>query len=140
MRLVQEAGGNAISVAGDVSVAIDAARMAQQAVLHFGRLDHLINNAGILGHGRRLCELDEELYDRVMAVDAKGVWLCMKYAIPCMLKNGGGCIVNISSNQGLYANRANFEYVAAKHAVVEWITAGMESGSMASAPPLTIPT
>ena len=75
-----------------------------------------------------------------MAVDAKGVWLCMKYAIPCMLKNGGGCIVNISSNQGLYANRANFEYVAAKHAVVEWITAGMESGSMASAPPLTIPT
>ena len=53
-----------------------------------------------------------------MSIDAKGVWLCMKYAIPHMLRNGGGAIVNISSNQGLFANRNNFDYVAAKHAVV----------------------
>ena len=116
--LVQGAGGQALAVAGDVSVAADTRRMADAAVQAFGRLDCLINNAGILGQGARLCDLDEVTYDRVFAVDAKGVWLCMKYAIPHMLRNGGGAIVNVSSNQGLFANRNNFEYVGAKHAVV----------------------
>ena len=115
---IEAAGGEALAIRGDVSIAADAQRMAEETVRRFGRLDHLVNNAGILSHGRKLCDLDEADYDKVMAVDAKGVWLCMKYAIPEMLKIGGGTIVNISSNQGLFANKANFEYVAAKHAVV----------------------
>ncbi|MDR5777320.1 MULTISPECIES: SDR family oxidoreductase [unclassified Caballeronia] len=115
---IRSAGGEALAVVGDVSVAADAQRMAQACVDTFGRLDHLVNSAGVLGKGCRLCDLEEEAYERTMAVDAKGVWLCMKYAIPQMLRTGGGTIVNVSSNQGLFANRGNFEYVAAKHAVV----------------------
>jgi len=118
VRQVREQGGQAVAVAGDVSVAADVQRMAQACVDSFGRLDHLINNAGVLGQGRRLCDIDEETYDRTMAVDAKGVWLGMKYAIPLMLRNGGGTIVNVASNLGLFASRGSFDYVAAKHAVV----------------------
>lgn len=118
VRLVLETGGQALAINGDVSIAHDVNHMADATAQFFGRIDYLINSAGILGQGRRLCDLDEDAYDRVFAVDAKGVWLCMKYVIPYMLRNGGGAIVNISSNQGLFANRNNFEYVGAKHAVV----------------------
>ncbi len=118
LKQVKDAGAEGIAVTGDVSVAADVQRMVDTTVATFGRLDCLVNNAGVLGQGRRLCDIDEAAYDRVMAVDAKGVWLCMKYGIPPMLRTGGGAIVNLSSNQGLFANRNGLDYVAAKHAVV----------------------
>lgn len=118
LALVKQANGEGIAVTGDVSIAGDVQRMADATVEAYGRIDCLINNAGVLGQGRRLCDIDETAYDRVMAIDAKGVWLCMKYAIPHMIRNGGGAIVNLSSNQGLFANRNGLDYVAAKHAVV----------------------
>lgn len=116
--MIRDIGGIALTITGDVSIANDVQQMTDTTVDTFGRLDHLINNAGLLGQGRLLCDLEEAAYDLIMAVDAKGVWLGMKYAIPHMLRSGGGTIVNVSSNQGLFANRGNFEYVAAKHAVV----------------------
>lgn len=115
--LVREAGSETLYEVGDVSNAADVQRVVAKTTERFGRLDILINNAGVLGKGQMLCDIDEAEFDRVMAVDAKGVWLCMKYTIPAMIESGGGCIVNLSSNHGLVGTRSNFAYVAAKHAV-----------------------
>ncbi|MGE0387998.1 MAG: glucose 1-dehydrogenase [Gammaproteobacteria bacterium] len=116
-RLVRAEGAETLFEIADVSRATDVERTVARTVDRFGRLDILINNAGVLGQGQRLVDIQEAEYDRVMSIDAKGVWLGMKYAIPAMLRTGGGCIVNLSSNHGLVGTRSNFAYVAAKHAV-----------------------
>jgi NAD(P)-dependent dehydrogenase (short-subunit alcohol dehydrogenase family) len=113
----QRAGGDLSFDLCDVSRAPEVERAVEACIARYGRLDILINNAGVLGPSQRLCELGEEDFDRVLAIDVKGVWLCMKYAILAMLAQGGGCIVNLSSNLGLVATRGSFAYVAAKHAV-----------------------
>ena len=76
------------------------------------------NNAGVLQEARLLAELSEEEFDRTIAVDLKGVFLCMKYEIQHMLKSGGGSIVNTASVAGLIADPGISAYVAAKHGVV----------------------
>ena len=96
---IVDAGGEALFVPLDVTNEEDWARAVKQTVARFGKLDLLVNNAGISGSGER-DHTSTEAWDRLMNVNAKGVFLGMKYAIPEMRREGGGSIVNISSISG----------------------------------------
>ncbi|MEZ4727949.1 MAG: SDR family oxidoreductase [Caldilineaceae bacterium] len=104
----------------DVSKATDVAALIQQTVALYGRLDYAFNNAGILEprRGIPITEFSEEEWDQVLAVNLKGVWLCMKYQIPALLRGGGGAVVNMSSIYGLHGTHAGGAYAASKHAVI----------------------
>lgn len=97
VQLVQAAGGEAMAVACDVSKAGEVEGLVQACVSRHGRLDCGINVAGILGEMGKIHECTEDNYDRVMATNTKGIWLCMKYEIIQMLRQGSGVIVNIAS-------------------------------------------
>ena len=103
--------------AGRVERADDWQRVTADTLRRFGRLDILVNNAGISGPIGSLFDCTEELYDQVMAINAKGVFLGMKYAGAAM-KASGGSIVNVSSVSGLGGGRFTIAYTASKHAVV----------------------
>jgi len=94
------------------------ARAVEGTVKHFGRLDFAVNCAG-LGDIAPLEKTDQDVWDTVMAVNTRGVWLAMRHEIPAMLQSGGGAIVNISSIFGLEGRAENHAYVASKHAVVD---------------------
>ncbi|MFD9406125.1 SDR family NAD(P)-dependent oxidoreductase [Streptomyces sp. NPDC059989] len=113
------AGGAEVEYAvADVTRRADTARAVDLAVSRFGRLDCAFNNAG-WGTGRTpLHEMDDELYDRIMDVNVRGVWNCLRDEIAAMLKTGGGTIVNNSSVAGLLATPVAAPYVVAKHAVI----------------------
>ncbi len=116
---IEEAGGAAISVTADVTQSAAVEAMVSRTVETFGRLDCAFNNAGIEGAvGTSTAEYTEEEWDRVVNVDLKGVWLCMKYEITQMLEQGSGAIVNTSSVAGLVGLRGSSPYVASKHGVV----------------------
>lgn len=119
VQQIKEAGGEAILVHADVSKPEDTQAMVAQAVEAFGSLDCAFNNAGISGgRERRLtAEYLEEDWDRVISINLKGVWLCMKAEIPQMLKQGGGAIVNTASVAGLVGIPGTVAYIAAKHGV-----------------------
>ena len=119
VQLIKEAGGEAILVHADVAKPEDTQAMVAQAVEAFGSLDCAFNNAGIGGGRVRHLTADylEEDWDRVISINLKGVWLCMKAEIPQMLKQGGGAIVNTASVAGLVAITGTVAYVAAKHGV-----------------------
>jgi NAD(P)-dependent dehydrogenase (short-subunit alcohol dehydrogenase family) len=103
----------------DVANSDDVARMIDTAVQEFGQLDVLFNNAGFGGGARApLAEIDEETFDRHIAVHLKGVYLGMKYAIPVMLRRGGGSIINTASAAGLVGLKHVAAYCAAKGGVV----------------------
>ena len=118
--LIKEAGGDAILVHADVSKPEDTQAMVAQAVEAFGSLDCAFNNAGISGGRERRLTADylEEDWDRVISINLKGVWLCMKAEIPQMVKQGGGAIVNTASIMGLISTSGSSAYTAAKHGVV----------------------
>ncbi|KYC44112.1 short-chain dehydrogenase [Scytonema hofmannii PCC 7110] len=126
VRLIQEAGGEAIFVQADVTKEADVKAMVDKAVGVFGRLDIAFNNAGTVGENPSLIEQTEAEYDRTMNVNVKGVWLSMKYEIAQMLKQGNGafasggtmCIVNTASATGVVALPEILLYTASKHAVV----------------------
>jgi NAD(P)-dependent dehydrogenase (short-subunit alcohol dehydrogenase family) len=115
--MIMAEGGNAIACAADVSQPGDVSAMVERAMQHYGRLDYAFNNAGISGGRPGLDDFDEEIYDRVLAINTKGTWLGMKFQIPAMLKTGGGAIVNMASVAGLTGVGA-FAYTASKHAVI----------------------
>ena len=117
--MIKEAGEEAILVHADVSKPEDTQAMVDQAVEAFGSLNCAFNNAGIGGGRDRLFTADylEEDWDRVISINLKGVWLCMKAEIPQMLKQGGGAIVNTASIAGLVGLTGTIAYVAAKHGV-----------------------
>ena len=117
---IKESGGESILVHADVSNATDVEAMVSDTVEAFGRLDFAHNNAGIPGQGRGgpTHEYSEASWDRVIDINLKGVWLCMKYEIPQMLEQGGGAIVNTASVAGLVGQRNGGAYVASKHGVV----------------------
>jgi len=118
VRLIQEAGGEAIFVQADVTKEADVEAMVDKAVGVFGRLDIAFNNAGTVGENPSLIEQTEAEYERIMNVNVKGVWLPMKYEIAQMLKQGSGAIVNTSSGAGVVAVPTQSLYTASKHAVV----------------------
>jgi len=116
--MIKKAGGEAIFVKADVSKATEVEALIAKAVETYGRLDCAYNNAGIEGSAATTTDYAEESWDRVIAINLKGVWLCMKYEIPQMLKQGGGTIVNTASAAGLVGFRRGSAYVASKHGVV----------------------
>jgi NAD(P)-dependent dehydrogenase (short-subunit alcohol dehydrogenase family) len=117
VRLIEQDGGHAVFVAGDVSVEADCRSVVENTVEAFGRLDFAHNNAGIELQDT-ICGTEEADFDRVIAVNLKGVWLGMKHQIPMMLKTGGGSIVNTASLAGLCAVPSLAAYIASKHGVV----------------------
>jgi NAD(P)-dependent dehydrogenase (short-subunit alcohol dehydrogenase family) len=118
VKAIKEAGGAASSVAADVSVTRQVETMVNETVATYGRLDYAFNNAGIEGATGNTVTYPEESFDRVLAINLKAVWLCMKYELPQMVKQGGGAIVNTASTLGLVAIEGASAYTAAKHGVV----------------------
>ncbi len=102
----------------DVTDPDDVDALVTRTVEMFGSLDCAVNNAGVVNGGTRMHEMPDETYDRIMNVNVRGVWLCMKREIAQMLEQGGGNIVNTASGAGLVALPGAAEYVASKHAVV----------------------
>ncbi len=116
--LIREAGGKALFVKTNVTVGGEVEAMVAAAVAQFGRIDCAFNNAGIEEEHLALGDSEEAVFDRIMSVNVKGVWLCMKYQIRQMLKQGGGAIVNTASVAGLVGAPTQSSYAASKHAVV----------------------
>ncbi len=102
----------------DVAQPADVGGLIAKVVATYGRLDCAHNNAGIEGQGAFTADYDIDAWNRVLTINLTGVWLCMKYEIPQMLKQGGGAIVNTSSDAGLLGFKGGAAYVASKHGVV----------------------
>ena len=116
-RLVREAGGEARAAACDVAQAPSVKALVANVVATFGRIDCAFNNAGIEGSPAPVAALEEDDFDRVIAVNLKGVWLAMKHEIAAMLPQGGGAIVNTASIAGLVGTAGYAAYIASKHGV-----------------------
>lgn len=116
-RLVQ-AGYAAVPYRCDVSDTKTVEEMIGWIVATYGRLDAAHNNAGIQTPQRPMAEITDEEFDRTVAVDLKGVWNCMRYEIRQMLRQGGGAIVNTSSQGGVTGFPGQAAYIACKHAVI----------------------
>jgi NAD(P)-dependent dehydrogenase (short-subunit alcohol dehydrogenase family) len=117
-RMIQELGGHALAVTCDVSRPEDVQRALNATIESFGRLDFAFNNAGIEYTIKPAADITEDEWDRIIDIDLRGVFLCMKYEIPLILKQGGGAIVNTSSGAGVKGFKGGAAYVAAKHGVV----------------------
>ncbi len=117
VHLIEQEGGHAVFVSGDVSVEADCEAIVRRTIAAFGHLDFAHNNAGVELQAS-IVETTEGDWDRVIAVNLKGVWLGMKHQIPAMLEHGGGAIVNTASLAGLMAVPALAAYIASKHGVV----------------------
>ena len=119
VRLIVEAGGEAVRVHADVTDDAQVEAMVRAAVDGFGRLDYAHNNAGMSGAPAGVVELDRDQWDRTVALNLTSVWMSMKHEIPAMLASGdGGAIVNTSSGAGLVGFPALPAYVATKHGVL----------------------
>ena len=117
--LVRAAGGDGLFVRADVSKASEVDALIQKVVERFGRLDVAFNNAGIEGVWVPIIRQSEEDWDRTINVNLKGVWLCLKYEIRQMLRQGGGgAIVNMASIAGLVGSSGAAAYSASKHGVI----------------------
>ena len=114
---IKAAGGEATFRRADVSQRADVEALIRQTVETYGRVDCAHNNAGIEGDMAPTADCTEADWDRTIAINLKGVWLCMKYEIPQMLEQGGGVIVNTSSVAGLVGFVDLPAYVATKHGV-----------------------
>ncbi|HEX8260102.1 MAG TPA: SDR family oxidoreductase [Rubrobacteraceae bacterium] len=117
-RMIKEAGGRALAVGCDVRRTEDVKAALDKTVDALGRLDVAFNNAGVENEIKEAADVTEEEWDRIIAVNLRGVFLCMKYEIPLMLRQGGGAIVNTSSGAGVKGFPGGAAYVAAKHGVV----------------------
>jgi NAD(P)-dependent dehydrogenase (short-subunit alcohol dehydrogenase family) len=132
-RMIMSHGGYALFATVDVTQAHEVAMLVEQTVAHYGRLDIAFNNAGAAGVPGLTHEQSEEEFERLIGVNLKGIWLCMKHEIPQMLNQGGGVIVNTSSLLGLSGDRNAAIYAASKHGVLgltksaakEYITRGI---------------
>jgi NAD(P)-dependent dehydrogenase (short-subunit alcohol dehydrogenase family) len=128
VNLIKKAGSQGIFIPTDITQEIEVKNLITQTVKTFGKLDYAFNNAGTPGNLKVKMDDSEDNWNKVINTNLKGVWLCMKYQIPEMLKNAGGAIVNNSSIRGLIAdNLANKDhhpqhnihfYCTSKHAVL----------------------
>jgi len=117
VRLIKDESGEAIVVKADVTKASDAEKMMKVAVQEYNKLDILVNNAGVcLIHS--ITDTTEEEWDRTIDINLKGVFLCSKYAIPEMKKQGGGGIINMGSEAGLRGHPDYSAYCASKGGVI----------------------
>jgi NAD(P)-dependent dehydrogenase (short-subunit alcohol dehydrogenase family) len=119
VQMILEAGGESIFVKTDVSKTTDVEALVNRAVDTYGRLDCAINNAGIEGIMAPTADCTEENWNRVININLKGVWLCMKYEIPEMRKKGGGAIVNMASVAGLVGFQEMPAYCASKGGIIQ---------------------
>jgi NAD(P)-dependent dehydrogenase (short-subunit alcohol dehydrogenase family) len=115
---IEELGGRVLAVRCDVTHAEDVKAALDRSIETFGRLDVAFNNAGVEQEEAATAELAEDVWDRVVDIDLRGVFLCMKHEIPLMLEQGGGAIVNTSSGAGVKGFPRGAAYVAAKHGVI----------------------
>ncbi|MBA7616516.1 Cyclopentanol dehydrogenase [subsurface metagenome] len=118
VKTIKQAGGEAIFIKADVSKADDVKNMVKTTIDTYGKLDVIYNNAAILGRAVFTENTTEEEWDRIMAINLKGVWLGMKYAILEMLKNGRGSIINTASQCGDRGTRNLGAYCASKGGVL----------------------
>ncbi len=119
IRSIKERGGDAIFTRVDVTSASDLEKTVKTTVDKYGKLDIMLNNAGTPGPGNLTADITEEEWNRVISVNLTGVYLGTKYAIPEMLKGGGGAIINVSSVAGISPRRYTAAYSAAKAAVIQ---------------------
>jgi len=117
-RMIEELGAPLLAVKCDVTRAEDVKAALDKAVEAFGRLDFAFNNAGSEQAITATADLTEDEWDRIVNINLRGVFLCMKYEIPLMLQHGGGAIVNTSSGAGVKGFKGQAAYAAAKHGVI----------------------
>ncbi len=116
--IIRQQGGTALFVAADVTKSADVQAYVKATVDAYGKIDCFYNNAGIEGSVATTAEYDEDMFDRVIAVNVKGVFLGMRHVLPVMIKQGFGSVVNTASVAGLVASPGMPAYVASKHAVI----------------------
>ena len=117
-RLIQQTGGRVLAIRCDVSRPDDVKAALGKTVETFGRLDFAFNNAGVEQPITATADLTVEQWDRIVAIDLRSVFLCMKHEIPLMLKQGGGVVVNTSSGAGVKGFAGQAAYCAAKYGVI----------------------
>lgn len=118
VHLIQEAGGTAFFIKCNVASSAEVQAAIVKTIEKYGRIDFAFNNAGIEGQSGNTADCSEENWQKVIDINLKGVWLCMKYQIPQMLKQKGGAIVNCSSIAGVVGFLEIPAYVASKHGVI----------------------
>ncbi len=120
---IEKAGGQALAVRADVASAADCQAMVERTVATWGRLDILFNNAGVPQAPTPVENLDEVTFDKIMAVNVRGVYLGCRYAVPVMKKQGGGVILNTASTAAIRPRPGLNAYAASKGAVIAWTKA-----------------
>ena len=118
VEMITQAGGRAIFVKADVTKSAEVEAMVQKTVKAFGRLDFALNNAGIDGVRARTADYPEDVWHQVVNVNLTGVFLCLKFELPLMVKQGSGVIVNMSSVAGVTGFPGHAAYTASKHGVI----------------------
>jgi NAD(P)-dependent dehydrogenase (short-subunit alcohol dehydrogenase family) len=118
VQMIREAGGDACFVRADVSQAAAVPALVTVCVTRYGRLDYAVNNAGIEGSIVPMIDYTEDDWDAIIAINLKGVWLCMKAEVLQMQQHGGGAIVNVASIGGLIGFPRMGPYVATKHGII----------------------
>ncbi len=115
---IKKAGGDCLFIQCDVSKIDDVANFISKTVDHFGRLDYAFNNAGVSSSRKTILERTEKEWDYSIDINLKGLWLCMKFEIEYMIKNGGGSIINTSSGWGISVTNLVEDYCAGKHGAI----------------------
>lgn len=117
-QTIQQQGGQSLAVGADVTRSGDVARYVKAAMDAYGRIDCFFNNAGIEGKVAPIAEYDEAVFEAVIDVNVKGVFLGLRHVLPVMIAQGGGAVVNTASVAGLVGTPGMGAYVASKHAVI----------------------
>jgi NAD(P)-dependent dehydrogenase (short-subunit alcohol dehydrogenase family) len=117
-HMIEDLGGRSIAVKCNVTQAEDVKAALDKTIETFGRLDFAFNNAGVEQKNAATAEIEAEEWDRIVDINLRGVFLCLKHEIPLMLKQGGGAIVNTSSGAGVIGIKGGAAYTAAKHGVI----------------------
>jgi NAD(P)-dependent dehydrogenase (short-subunit alcohol dehydrogenase family) len=118
VKMIRDAGGEAVFVKTDVRISDEVKNMAEKAVEDFGRLDIAFNNAGINEDAVTISRCAEDSWERMIDTNLTGVFLCMKYELPKIRRSGGGSIVNMASVMGLVGDGSHPGYSGSKHGVV----------------------